>query len=144
MALPTRHLSTIHAAQDDDGAGDFQRLDPASPAELEGLDASWETVAGTPTHWTQGHQGLETLRSYPVSADNRDARLVYHEHLAAIPKGPATLTLPEVLRQYFFYAVLGEARRQEGEEAMPEVAEYCGERVRLLESVFGEYWGAVQ
>ena len=144
VAAPARHLSTVHVAYDSDGAGDFQVLDPATPAELEALDTAWETAAGAPSHWTQGNEGLETLRVYKTPASNTNAKVVHHEHLATITSAAASITAPEVLRQYFFYAVLGEARRQESDEGMPEVAAYCAERVTLLEQVFQSYWGRAQ
>ena len=39
---------------------------------------------------------------------------------------------------------LAEARRQESEEGMPEIANYADERVRLLETVSASYRGAAQ
>ena len=87
---------------------------------------------------------LEALRVYKTPAANTTAALIYHQHLSEIKKTSPTISAPAVLRDYFFYALLAEARRAESDEGMPEVAEYCDQRVSLFEEVFRAYWGVAQ
>ncbi len=141
VAAPARHLSTLHLARDD-GTSDWRPLRPASVAELEALDDSYPTAtAASPTHHSEDQQGGSLIRLYKIPSGSVNLALIYHETRAEITKAAPTVDAPEVIRDAFFYGALAEARRGESDEAMPEIAEYCGERVNLYEQAFRAYWG---
>jgi hypothetical protein len=138
-ALPARHLSTIHASI---GSG-LTPLKSASAAELDALDTAWETAAGTPERFVH-RLGTENIQLYKAPDSIETLALVFHQYPAEVSDSSPYLTAPAVLREWFLWWVLAEARRQEGDAGMPEVAAHLDERLGLMEAVMKEYWGSAQ
>jgi hypothetical protein len=70
--------------------------------------------------------------------------LIFHRYPAEITAAAAVIQAPACVREYFTFAVLGEARGMESKAAMPEVAVWCAGMTALMENVFREYWGSAQ
>lgn len=144
VALPTRHLSTIHVSAENDADGVQHAAREGSVAEFEALDSDWETVAGDVERWSQDQEGLATLRVYKTNAANTALQLVYHEHHATLSTAAAVWNVPKPVGDVLTWAMLAEVRARESDEAMPEVAEYARERVAAYEELFRQYWGSAQ
>jgi len=147
---PARHLSTLHFSRDHDGAGDLRPLEATSTAELEALDLDWETRVADedagefPKRFTEDQQPAGVVRVHPAPESETTAAIVYHQYPAAIAAGSPAIQAPRILGDYLFWAMLGEARRRESDEAMPEVAAFSEQMVELYEQVFERYWGQAQ
>lgn len=142
VAMPTRHISTIHASIDSDDAGAWQPLIPTSVNELEAADESWETAAGTPSRFTHDQEDTNTLRVYKIPADDTGLAVIYHEEKAAVADGSSTFYAPAPVQDHMMYDALAQIRGQENDEAMPEVAKYCQGRADAFLEIFRQYWGA--
>jgi len=136
--LPARHISTVHASL---GGGELRE---ATAEELEALDSAWRTTADTPERITRSEQGLGQLRLYPKPIADGTLALIFHRYPATISPANRWLSAPLVMAEYFTYGILAEARRKEGEAAMPEVAAHLDERLALMEEVIRAYWGVAQ
>lgn len=140
-AMPARHLSTLHLS-----LGSLA-LRARSANELEALDGTWvETASATIAAWVQDQIGTETFRVYPTPASGASGNcaLIFHRYPAEVTVSAAVIQAPVCVREYFTFAVLGEARGMESKAAMPEVAAWCVEMTKLLENVFRGYWGGAQ
>jgi hypothetical protein len=134
-SLPARHLGTIHVSLGG------SPLRAASRAELDALDDDWKTSAGTVTHYLQdAGAGLGSIRLYKEPQANGTLALIRTFTPAAITAGTAT-ALPDILADHAFVHALGEARRREGDSAMPETAEVCDQLRGVYEQLAREYWG---
>lgn len=140
-AMPARHLSTLHLSLGS------MALRARTANELEALDGAWvETASATIAAWIQDQIGTEQYRLYPTPASGASGNLalIFHRYPAEITVSAAVIQAPACIREYFTFAVLGEARGMESKAAMPEVADWCGSMVAMMEQVFGEYWGRAQ
>ena len=147
-SVPAGHVATIHVSVGvTDPIPDFVALYPSTVGELEALDADWVDSTGTSDTWLHD-LGTQTTRLY-ASPDET----VSGQSLAVIFNGyPETITvesaviesMPPVLQCYFLWHGLAEARRRESDMAMPEVAAHFDERMKLVEKVIEQYWGASQ
>lgn len=140
-ALPARHVSTLHLSLGSTA------LRARTAGELEGLDPAWVDVASaTVAAWIQDQVGTETLRVFPTPAAGASGNLavIFHRYPVEITVSTAVIQAPACVREYFTFAVLGEARGMESKAAMPEVAAWCEEMATLLEQVFRGYWGNAQ
>lgn len=143
-SLPTRHLSTIHAS-----AGPAASLAPITPAtahELEALDTTWETASGVVERYVH-RLGPDKVQVYKVPGAAQAGQVVaviFHQYPADLSPTAFVLTAPSPFREYFTFAVLAEARKIEGDAAMPEVSQQCEAWMNLLEKVFLDYWGGSQ
>ena len=145
FAVPARWISAIHVSQDNDEPNaDWRALIPASVPELEARDTTWETAAGTPTHFALDQLGLAEIRVHKIPAANTSAAVVYVEYPSTIAKATPTLTAPKTLGVYLFYRMLAIARGKQSDEPMPEVAAHARGMSELLGQVFQEYWGVAQ
>lgn len=136
-SLPARHLSTLHVALD--GA----ELRPASVKEIEALDADWPNTAGTVERYLEDVTGFGTITLYREPAASGTLAVVFHRYPAEVDED-ADIPLPETLADYLTDAMLAEARGTEGDGAMSEVAQFCGEEMRLYEEIAASYWGMAQ
>lgn len=141
VPLPSRHLSTIHVAAHFSPSNVSIPLRPSSVQELEALDSTWESTTGVAERYSQDYNGLRTLRLYPTPAEAiLFLRLVYHVLPWELTEATPTLSAPSAIGDYLAFSIIAEARRREGDGAMPEIAVACDERVRLLEQVIRGYW----
>lgn len=135
-ALPARHLSTIHAGLDGES------LRPSTVQEIEALDGTWPETAGDPARWIADSDGLGRIRVYPSPASSGAAlEIVFHRFPATVEASAAVILAPSCLREYFTFAVLGEARGKESKMAMPDVAGWARSMTGLYEEVCRQYWG---
>jgi len=140
-AMPARHLSTLHLSLGSTA------LRARSTGELEGLDPFWvEVTSSTVAAWIQDQIGTEMFRVFPTPASGASGNLalIFHRYPAEITVSTSVIQAPGCVREYFTFAVLGEARGMESQAAMPEVAEWCGQMTAMLERVFRGYWGEAQ
>ncbi len=139
---PARHLSTLHVWKTSNNQ--WIPLYPTSIAELDALNVGWETTTAEPSKWTQDQQGTVKIRVYPTAQVDTPLAAVYHEHPDTISVSQAQLTAPAIVRDYFLWELVGEARSKQTDEMMPEVAQYARERADLYEQLFGYLWGVAQ
>ncbi len=130
--LPSGHLSVIHVSV----AGVM--LAPSTHAELVALSDSWQTDTGAPERWIPDAQGLETIMLHPQPQDLAVLELI--EHTA--PDGSA-IEAPAVVADCLALRVLAEARRKEGDGALPEIAAAAEAQASLYEQAFRAYYGEV-
>jgi hypothetical protein len=134
-ALPARHLGTIHVSLD----GSAVRA--TSQAELDARDSAWKTAEGEVTHYLQDHgAGLLSIRLYKEPQANGTLAVIRSAIPAELAAG-SDLTLPDILADYGFAYAIAEARKREGDAAMPEVADVCDQLLAAYEYVSREYWG---
>ena len=139
--LPTFHVLTIQC----DLAG--RVLAPATIAEIEALDAGWDTATGKPLRFLQDTHGLDRLTLHPAPSApyaGLSIGMIIHVLPSAISASSPQLNAPLVLQDYAVYAALAEARGKESRAAMPEVANWCRGLADLLEQVAASYWGPGQ
>ncbi len=138
-AVPTGHLSTIHASA---GA---RSLLPATVQELEALDDNWpDTVGASPERFLTD-EGTEQIRVYPKPTAAAGAlALIFHRYPATVVKGSAVVSAPRAVREYFLFHVLAEARDKESKAAMPEVSAYFRQLADLHRQAIQGYWGEAQ
>ena len=67
--------------------------------------------------------------------------MIYHQFPPAITKAASRVLIASPIADYFQFAMLAEARRKQGEGAMPEMAAHFDQRVALYEQVMQNYWG---
>jgi hypothetical protein len=134
-SLPARHLATIHASLGG------SPLRASSRAELDARDNGWKTAEGDVTHYLHDHgAGLGSIRLYKEPQANGTLALIRTFTPAALAASGA-VALPDILADHAFVHALGEARRREGDAAMPETAAVCEELRSIYERVAREYWG---
>lgn len=143
--LPARHISTVHAS-----AGN-RMLMPTNAQELEALDAvfleSQETAASPlPRKYAHDVDGLDKIRVYkkPGTGVAGQLALVMHRYPATVAQGASVVALPQPMREYFTFFVLGEARSKESKGAMPEVGAWFRDLAGMVEQVAMDYYGGAQ
>ncbi len=144
-ALPTRHLSTIHASI----AG--RCLDATNAQELEARDASWpDTTAPAvqpyPKRYCHDTDGMEQIRVYPKpnTGGGGVLALVMHQYPATVSEANSVVETPAPLREYFTFAALAEARNKESKGAMPEVGAWFQQMADLMLMAAKDYYGGAQ
>jgi len=142
-ALPARHIDTIHVSLTPT-AGTPGRLRPSSVAELYALDGTWPAASGVVARYSgdAGVPGIITLYRRPHAAGT--LAVIFHQFPPAIAAASPTVDVASPVGDYFQYGMLAEARRKQGEGAMPEMAAHFDERVRLYEKVLLAYFGGAQ
>lgn len=138
--LPARHLSTIHASI----AG--VSLYAVNVQELEAKDAAWVETQGPTDSFLMDTAGMTAARVYPApdAFTTGALALIFHRFPPAVTVSNYTLSAPAVIRDYFAWHALAEARGRQSDAKMPEVAEHFAKRAGLLEQVIAEYWGNAQ
>lgn len=142
-ALPARHLSTIHV-----NVGTMA-LFPMTVQEAEALDATWpdtQAPAGEdPKRFLGDAAGTDNVRLYPTpSASGKTLDLLFHRFPPQVTVSNFLLQAPVCLAPYFAWRILAEARRRESKAKMPEVVSHFDERIALMDTVIGNYWGGAQ
>lgn len=142
VTLPTRHIQTLYAATRQ-GADPWEPMAHVARAQLEALDAQWSsaTTAEAPELYLEELEGHATMRVYPTPDASAGLTLVYLERPADVSVGSPTFTAPSVIEDYLYYYALRDARSKNADEAMPDVAAFCSERLAMLEQAFTTYWG---
>lgn len=135
-ANPARHVKLIHLAL----AG--ARLAPSASRELIALSDTWMTDAGTPARWIGDWMGHDYYRLHPTPDTAAGViETVLAQFPPALTVSTPTLAAPLVVADYLECRMLAEARRQEGDGAMPDVADAFDKRATLYEAIFTAYWG---
>jgi len=138
VTLPDRHLSTIHSTFG------TRSLRPSSAQELEALDSGWLTATGGVERISHDYDGLKTARLYRIPDAAGMLHLIYHTRPESLTSGNLTLDAPTPIGEYLTFSILAEARRREGDGAMPEVADAAQQRADMLAKVIESYWGGAQ
>lgn len=140
-ALPARAVEVAMAA-----AGG-RALAPWSVEEAEAYSSTWVVDAAPladplPSRYLANAEGLDKVRLYPIPGVGvaGNFEVVFSGTPPTIAVGSSNIQCPEVLREYFFLAALGEARGREGKGAMPEVAAWCRQMAKVLASAIEGYF----
>jgi hypothetical protein len=138
-ALPSQHLSTVHASYDS------KPLRPSSTGELAARDAQWQTRRAPAQRWYQDTL-VAQIGLAPVPDHARALWLIYHgwPQTADCAKTHTTIPLPASLQAYLELYTLGEAYSKEGDGFAPDIASAARAIAGLYERVAVEYWGAAQ
>jgi hypothetical protein len=138
--LPAAHVLTFQADLD----GRYLRA--RNVQEMDALDATWPTAAaGKPKAFLEDTKGLTQLALYPpptVAYNGKAVGLVMAELPAAISAAAAILAAPPILREYFTFFALGEARAKETNASMDETAEWFRGLVDMIDQVAEHLWSS--
>lgn len=139
-SLPTRHIQTIQA----DLAN--RTLRARNVQHLEAVDSDWpDTLANVSSPvraFVQDTQGLEKVVVYPIPyIDNEILGLVIATFPQAITAATLVLPVPPVMRDYFTFAALAQARAKEGSASMEEVVPWLRSIVEMYEQSIRGLWG---
>lgn len=136
--LPAGHLSTRHVSY-----GTAQ-LRPSTTIEMEALDPSYATTAGTPLHWYEDLQGINVVGLAPVPDAETELAVIYEGWPAALDAGRVQTIVPgpPPLKGYLAFCLLASAYGAESQMEMPDVAEHAKARTDLYEQMFISYYGA--
>ena len=140
-SLPADHASTLQV----DVAGGTLR--PRTIQQLEALDDSWPTTAGTPAAFVQAVPGQPQLTVYPVPGvgdAGKTIGVVEHSIPAAIALANALLAVPVPVREYFRFRTLGDARAKESPAQMQDTAQWFRGIAGMLEKAIIGYYGAAE
>ena len=137
-ALPSDHVSTIHASFD--GVA----LRPGSVQDMEALDADWVTAVDYTPKFFLHVGGMDFIAVYPAPDGSIPGplALILQRFPAALSATQTLLNGPVPLADYIEFYVLGQALGAESKGAMPEVAQWFDQLCSLFESVAVSYWGA--
>jgi len=138
--LPAAHVLTFQA----DLGGRYLRA--RNVQEMDALDATWPTAAaGKPKAFLEDLQGLTKIALYPaptVTYNGVAVGLTMAELPAAIEKSTAILAAPPILREYFTFFALGEARAKETNASMDETAAWFRSIVDQIDQVAEHLWSS--
>lgn len=136
--LPADHLCTFQA----DLAGRYLRA--RNVQEIEQLDAQWTTAAaGVPKAFLEDTKGLVQITLYPkpnVASSSKAIGLTMAKVPATISKTAAILAAPPIIRDYFSFYALAEARAAETNASMDEIAVWYRQLVDQLDQVAEHLW----
>jgi hypothetical protein len=137
--LPAAHVFTVMAWIVYSGAP-VQILRPTSVGQLFALDANWAATTGSPTRVSldAAPVGNATLYPIPIAIGTLDQIC---QEFPAIAYGSSSVPVCPLLQDYFSYALLAGALDKESDNAKPEVAMHCQERMKLYEAVAVHLWG---
>ena len=138
---PARFLDAIQASIYDSGTGNYSRLRPSSIGELYALDATWPTTTGVVQRYSV-NEGTITL--YRIPQVTGALAVIFHQFPPTISSGGSTVAVASPVGDYFVYGMLAEARRKQGEGAMPEMAAHFDQRVAMYEKILCAYFGGGQ
>jgi hypothetical protein len=112
--------------------------------QLEALDDAWPTSSGTPEAFALDSAGLTQFLLYKVPGALDDGKLigqVMQVDPLEVDSTHAILAAPTVMREYFTFYALGEARAKETRAQMPEIAQWFRGLVGLMDKAIVGYWG---
>ena len=133
---PARHITLLHVAV----AG--ESLSPSSTRELAALSSTWLTDTGAPEQWIADWLGEANVRVYPTPTTTGAAlQIVLSRFPGDVTVGAPTVSAPAIVGDYVGLRILAEARRKEGDGALPEIAAHLDQRCALLEQAYQHYWG---
>ncbi len=136
--LPASHVRTYQA----DLAGKILRA--RNVQEMQALDSRWTTATpAEPKAFLEDTQGLTqiTLAPPPSVAFNAAAvGLTMAQLPATVSKATAILAAPPVLREYFTFYALAEARLKESNASMDEVGKWLLSVVDLIDQAAAVLW----
>lgn len=133
-SLPVRFAALFHLSLNNTS------LSAAGVDELEALDSSWPTAAGTVSRYVLDVVGLSTVTLYKIPGAPGTLTLLVSTY-PAIANSSAIARAASPVGDYWKYGILKAARSKEGEGMMPDVAAHCRERMSLYEALFERYWG---
>ena len=114
--------------------------------EIEALDSAWPTATpAQPKAFLLDIEGLLKLTLYPAPSVTYNALpigLVMAEQPAAVTKIAAILAAPPILREYFTFSALAEARAKESNASMDETAQWFRGIVDLIDQVAEHLWSS--
>lgn len=138
-ALPAAHVFTVMAWLVYAGAP-VQILRMTSVGILFALDANWSTTTGNPTRVSLDAAPVGNATLYPIPIANSAFNQICQE-FPAISSGSPSVAVCPLLQDYFSYALLAAALDKESDNAKPEVAMHCRERMKLYEAIAVHLWG---
>lgn len=136
--LPAVHLATIQA--DLNG----RTLRPRNVQELEALDHDWvNTTSSEPRAFIQDTAGVNELRLFPTPTIGPETiGLVIQQTPPTISAAAAILAAPPIIRDYFTFYALAEARNRESIASMEEIVEWLrGAVTGAYEQAASALWG---
>lgn len=137
-ANPARHVKLIALLV----GGNI--LLPASARELAALSDTWQTdTAVAPSHWIQDWEGHDYHRVYPTPTAGATVQVILARFPEDITALAPTVAAPVIVGDYAALRMIAEARRAEGDGALPEISAHLDQECGLLERVFQAYWGAL-
>ncbi len=138
--LPAAHVLTFQA----DLNGRYLRS--RNVQEMDALDSTWPTAAAdTPRAFLEDTKGLTRISLYPppaIAYNGQAVGLVMAELPAAITAAAAILAAPPVLREYFTFYALAEARAKESNASMDEIAAWYRGLVDMIDGVAEHLWSS--
>lgn len=145
VPLPANHVFTVFAYLDF-GAGVVRILRLTNVEQLYAFDAAWTAQSGSATRLsfdggTLGEIGVRFATLYPSETQLSTLCQVIQQTPQTVAPGTSVLSVSPVLQDYFTYRLLEAALSKESDHAKPEVAAHAGERMRLYEKVFEQYFG---
>lgn len=136
--LPADHVLTFQA----DLNGKYLRA--RNVQEMDSLDSQWPTAAaGVPAAFLEDTKGLIRLTLYPkpnVANQSLPVGLTMAKEPSEITKTSGILAAPPVIRDYFTFYALAEARASETNASMDEVAAWYRKLVDQLDQVAEHLW----
>ena len=137
-ALPTSHIRTYQA----DLANKILRA--RNVQEAQALDAGWvDAAADEPKAFLLDTAGLKQLTLQPPPSGLFNALtigLTMAQLPATVSAAAAILAAPPVLRDYFTFYALAEARRKQSNASMDEVAKWLLSIVDMIDQVAAAVW----
>lgn len=134
-ALPIYHVNSIQV----DLAGAV--LYPRTVKELEALDAGWQGTTGTPTSFLEDVGGLVYITLYPAPSTGGAAINIVMQRLPNdVSVGSAIIFAPQVLREYFTFYAIAEARAKESPSQMPEISQWLKGVLGMMDQAIGGLW----
>ena len=137
-ALPASHIRTYQADLNNN------ILRARNAQEAQALDSGWTTAADDePRAFLLDTAGLNQLTLQPppsVTFGALSIGLVMAQLPATVTAATAILAAPPVLRDYFTFYALAEARRKESNASMDEVSKWLLSIVDLIDQAAAAVW----
>lgn len=136
--LPASHIRTYQA----DLGGKILRA--RNVQEMQALDSHWTTAAAAePKGFLEDTKGLTEITIAPPPSVTFNAMaigLTMAQLPATISKAAAILAAPPVLRDYFTFYALAEARLKESNASMDEVGKWLLSIVDMIDQAAAAIW----
>lgn len=139
-SLPADHIATLQL--DLNG----RTLRARNIQELEALDADWPDTDSSaddpPAAFIIDTQGFDQVRIYPKPYAVETIGLVMRQLPVDVSASAAILAVSPVMREYFSFHALAEARSKESLASMDEIVGWLRGIEGMYESAAMELWGA--
>jgi len=113
----------------------------ATAAELAAYSDTWEADSGPPARWIADYRGHDLFYVYPTPTAGAALEVVLSRFPADVMATSPTVAAPQTFGDYLSTRMIAEARRQDGDGAMPEVADALDQEAAVYEQLFDAFWG---